>query len=382
LDARQVRNVRDHFRDAAQVSTIDYQIDGRGQLIRSTSSGRAEWDSRAIATASSCRACSVHRDLVRCLEQYASSGWESDLLVTLPPGVSGTTVMDAVEALPGAGSVAYAIGSIMTVIDPGTLADTLRSSETLSQKGFCLGYGELTGGRLVVEDLLLSDSYILAGDESDPADHELGIELAHHLAPQGRATALTPMKTLPPPTLEYRFDPVEAAWRGSAGAVVVPLLADGRQIRTHLASTRRPLHPARLHRALGELTAGSLWTRGRIWPASVPDRKFGMAVIGNCVDFADGGAWLADRPGSTESTTDTEGLLNWQDDCGDRGTWLAFTGEAIDPTQIDASLAACEVTDEEFALGASHWREFGDPLHLRSYLCGNHCPNHGADRPG
>ena len=396
LDARQVRAARDHFRRAgARVPTIDYQIDSGGQLVRATSSGEAEWDSRAIATAASCRACSVHRDLIRCLDQYASSGWESDLLITLPPGVSGTTVMDAVEAVPehGPGSIGYAIGSIMTVIDPDTLAATLRSTETLSQKGFCLGYGDLTCGRLVVEDLLLSDSYLLAHNGTDPARHELGVELAHHLAPQSRATALTPGPTsvgstpagsaepLPAPTLEYRFDQVEAAWRASAGAVVMPLLADGRRIRTHLASTRRPLHPARLHRALGELTAGSLWTRGRIWGASVPDRKFGMAVIGNTVDFADGGAWLADRPGSTESTMDTEGLLNWQDDCGDRGTWLAFTGDAVDPTRIDACLASCELTDQEFALGAPHWREFGDPLQLRSFLCGNQCPNHQADRP-
>ncbi len=386
LDARQVRDVRDHFRHSGlRLPAIDYQIDAQGQLIRATSTGWAEWDSRAIATAASCRACSVHRDLIRCLDQYASSGRESDLLVTLPPGVSATTVLDAVEAVPepALGSVGYAIGSIMTVIDPSTLTDTLRSAETLAEKGFCLGYGELTCGRLVVEDLLLSDCYILAHDGSGTG-HELGVELAHHLAPQSRATALTPTSSaglLSPPTLEYRFDRLEVTWRASAGAVVMPLVADGRRVRTYLASTRRPLHPARLHRALGELTAGSLWTRGRIWSASVPDRKFGMTVIGNCVDFADGGPWLADRPGAIESTVDTEGLLNWQEDCGDRGTWLAFTGETVDPARIDAGLAGCELTDDEVSRGALPWRESEDPLRLRSVICGNHCPDHQADRP-
>ncbi|WP_152360134.1 GTP-binding protein [Microlunatus speluncae] len=384
LDARQVRDVRDHFRHSGlRLPTIDYHIDDRGQLIRATSSGWAEWDSRAIATAASCRACSVHRDLIRCLDQYASSGWDSDLLVTLPPGVSGTTVLDAVEAVPEAGPrpVGYAIGSIMTVIDPGTLTATLRSTETLAEKGFCLGYGDLTCGRLLVEDLLLSDCYILAHDGPDRAGLELGVELAHHLAPQSRATALTSASSagpLPLPTLEYRFDQLEVTWRASAGAVVMPLVADGRRVRTHLASTRRPLHPARLRAALGELTAGSVWARGRIWAASVPDRKFGMTVIGHCVDFADGGPWLADRPGSIESTTDTEGLLNWQDDCGDRGTWLAFTGEAVDPARIDACLAGCELTDDELGFGAARWRELDDPLQLRSVICA-HCPNHQAD---
>ncbi|TCC22754.1 GTP-binding protein [Kribbella speibonae] len=370
LAADQLRKAGDHFRGLSpDLLTIDYQVDDRGCLVRTAAVGQVVWDSQTIAGESACRSCAVQRDLVWYLGREVASA--ADLLVVLPPGVSGTATLDTTETVKGAGDglVDYRIGSIMTVIEPATLAETLRSTETLSEKGFCVGYGDETCGRLLIEDLQLSDSYILACGEADADESqiELGIELALHIAPQSRATMLPPAmcsgssRPLPEPSLVYGFDVGEVAWRTSPGAIVMPT-DPGRRVRSHLVSIRRPLHPLRLHKALTTAVAGSSWARGRIWMASAPDRKIAFTGLGRCVDYTDAGPWLADRPGAPGSTADAEGIVNWHPEYGDRGTWLAFTGDALEPDLIDECLSGCELTDEEIGRDPRYRQLFAGPL--------------------
>lgn len=346
--------------------TLDYRRDGQDRLVRSFGDGRGGIDSAALHCGQRCVPCTVLTDLAHVLGEYSAASWAAGLLVVLPPAVPGWVVLDALRSLHPVVQERIELGSLITALDPVTLPTILRTAEPLSSRGIRIGHGDQACGGFLIEELLFSDCYVLVGSPGSTADFVLGLELARQIAPHGWATMLgTGPAILPPPDPDRTgYDPVEVGWRTSPGSVAVAH-DDGRgRIRTHLAHTRRPLHPVRLKRALGAIIKDCSWSRGRAWVSSVPDRKVAWTSIGPQLSLCNGGPWLADRPERSSGTMDTEGILNWDPELGDRGCWLAFTGENLRPTRIDALLAQCELTDEEYWRGPESWRRLPDPLHL------------------
>ncbi|MFC7619407.1 GTP-binding protein [Microlunatus sp. GCM10028923] len=378
LRAESIIAVRDRLSGSHRhLPVIEYSTDDHGDLIRSVRRGRIELDREPVELIMDCQACSIQLDLTRRLGDYAFAGWGSVLLVCLPPGVSASAVIDAVDALDLDGDP-VGPGSITTAVDPASLSETLWSAATLADLGVAVGHNDQPCGEFVVEELLLCDSYVHVVDRLDPDDRDqtLGIELTTHIAPQSRATMISTDRRpvpLPAPVLgASRFDPVEVAWRTSPATIMIPLDHRGDQVRTFLAQTRRPLHPARLEESFTDLAAGCVWTRGRLWIASIPERKLGWTGIGPKIGFSDCGPWLADRADRPGQSLDTEGMLNWHSRYGDRGTWLAFTGEEVDPADLEAGLARCALTDQEYALGPRGWSRYPDPLRLRESFGHDH----------
>lgn len=366
LDVGPVAVAREHL-VGFRLPTLDYRTDGQDRLVRSLGDRRGGLDSTTLHCGQRCIPCTVLTDLAHVLGEYSAAAWSEALLIVLPPAIPGWVVLDALGSLPPLVQERLELGSLITALDPITLPADLESAEPLSDRGIRIGHGDQACGGFLIEDLQFSDCYILVGGQGPAADYRLGVDLARQLAPHARATMLGEGPALLPPPDPRRdgYDPVEVGWRTSPGSVAVAH-DDGRgRIRTHLAHSRRPLHPGRLKRALGAIIQDCSWTRGRAWVSSVPDRKVAWTSIGPRISLCNGGPWLADRPDRSSGTMDTEGILNWDPELGDRGCWLAFTGEHLRPARIDAILADCELTDEEYALGPDTWRHLPDPLHLR-----------------
>lgn len=347
---------------------------------------RAGWcvDEAEASSSSGCLSCAIVDDLTRLLPELAATPWSTDVLVVLPPGVSAATVLDGCAATAPAALAprSLTVGTVMVAIDVGTLEDRLWSPETLADAHVAVAEDDLSLGEFLVSELLVCDTHILldpAGTDT-PSDADAlsldaesvrsraraGRELAEHIAPQARAVTVrghARCGNLPAVTLADTYDENEAEARTELGAVSVPIRDHGELIASHVVRLERPLHPERLAVALHTVAAGVVWSRGRVWIASMPARRVGWLGVGPEISFTDAGGWLAD--GAERFRMDSLALLTWHPVHGDRGTVLAFTGRDLAVDEIESALLACELTPDELALGLDHWSSRPDPLDLR-----------------
>lgn len=327
-----------------------------------------------ITAPTGCLSCAIVDDLNRVLPDLAGTDWAHEVLVVLPLGVSAHTVLDGCAALDPASlaPLGLAIGTVAVALDVAALEDQLWAAETLADAHVAVAEDDLNLGEFLVGELLLADTYILAnpGDQTGlemvGEDVVAGIELARHIAPQSRATAVGGglLARFSRPELADTFDEEEAAVRSELGAVALPVRCAGEVIASHLVRVERPLHPGRLAVAMHTVAAGCVWSRGLLWVASMPARRVGWIGVGPNVSFGDAGGWLAD--GAERFRLDSLALLSWHAEYGDRGSLLAFTARDLDAAGIESALQACALTDEELALGLEHWADQPDPLELRA----------------
>ena len=331
-------------------------------------------DVSQISAPTGCLSCAIVDDLSRVLPDLAGTDWAREVLIVLPLGISAHTVLDGCAALDPASlaPLGLAIGTVAVALDVAALEDQLWAAETLADAHVAVAEDDLNLGEFLVGELLLADTYILA-NPGDQAGLELisedvvaGIELARHIAPQSRATAVGGglLARFSRPELADTFDEEEAAVRSELGAVALPVRCAGEVIASHLVRVERPLHPGRLAVAMHTVAAGCVWSRGLLWVASMPARRVGWIGVGPNVSFGDAGGWLAD--GAERFRLDSLALLSWHAEYGDRGSLLAFTARELDAAGIESALQACALTDEEMALGLEHWADQPDPLELRA----------------
>ena len=327
-----------------------------------------------ITAPTGCLSCAIVDDLSRLLPELAGTDWARDVLVVLPLGVSAHTVLDGCAAIDPAAlaPLGLTVGTVAIALDAATLEDQLWAAETLADAHIAVAEDDLSLGEFLVGELLLADTHILA-NPSDQAGLEVisedvlaGIELARHIAPQSRATAVGGglLARLSRPELADTFDEDEASVRTELGAVTVPVRSAGEVISSHVVRIERPLHPGRLSVAMHTVAAGCVWSRGLLWVASMPARRVGWIGVGPNVSFGDAGGWLAD--GAERFRLDSLALLTWHPAYGDRGSLLAFTARELDAVGIEAALQACELTDAELELGLGYWATQPDPLQLRA----------------
>lgn len=352
---------------------------GLPAAAREVSERGSTLDTGTVTAHSGCLSCAIVDDLTRLLPELAATDWASDVLVVLPLGVSADTVLDGCAATsPGAmAPIGLGIGTMAVAVAAGALEDLLWASETLADAQVAVAENDLTLGEFLVGELLLADTQILVDpDECGGERLVAGVELARHVAPQSRATAVGAgaLAHVARPDIADTFDDREAEVRTAPGAVTVPVLSMSELISTHVVRVARPLHAGRLAVAMHTVAAGCVWSRGLLWVASMPARRIAWTGVGPAVSFGDAGGWLAD--GAERFRLDSLALLTWHPEHGDRGTVLAFTGRELDPSELDAALQACALTDEELALGLEHWARQPDPLELRASFAHVHELDH------
>ncbi|GIE29565.1 hypothetical protein Ait01nite_026100 [Actinoplanes italicus] len=237
-----------------------------------------------------------------------------------------------------------------------------RTARVLDAAGFA-GIGGLTIGDLVARQIEQADAVLLTGELDEEWETEQLRILLRRLAPW--ASHPRPGDPLRP--VRARTEPVSAITRGLRGHAVgvhEPLPARG--VTACVFRARRPLHPARLHDALGEITAGVLRSRGHFWLASRPDVVMTWESAGDLTITPHAG-WLDGQPGDHWAEADPErrlaAALDWDPYYGDRHHHLAFVGIDADPVRIHRLLDGCLLTDDELSRGEEHWRRLPDPFH-------------------
>ena len=291
-----------------------------------------------------CLSCTVRLDVVPAVKRMLVE--ESRMVLGLPPGVPAATAVHAL--LRGLGD-AVAVGSVVVACAPDAVEDQIWDHHTLFESGYTpVPDDERTPGEFLMGEFAFGDTVVLADPALvpvDPAARARGVQLIRELAPHAVVTESDGELR------SGRHRLVQATARAVPGSVQLPAHSSS-PFRTVVQRLGRPLHPERFRHALAALSEGCCWVRGRLWVASAPDCRIAIQGIGPRIWLEDTGPWRAHRnrlPAVVLDGQDAQRETN--PESGDRGTVLAVTGDDVDPAEIAALLAACELTDAELAAG-------------------------------
>ncbi|WP_245645023.1 GTP-binding protein [Peribacillus loiseleuriae] len=125
---------------------------------------------------------------------------------------------------------------------------------------------------------------------------------------------------------------------------------------------QKPFHPERLLSWLEEWPVEIVRAKGFIWLATRNDMSGLLSQAGPSLAIQGAGNWIAAYPEAERKQLLAEepDLLNrWDDTYGDRITELVMIGISMDQKQIEQTLDACLLTEEEMV---QDWTKFIDPL--------------------
>jgi G3E family GTPase len=126
-------------------------------------------------------------------------------------------------------------------------------------------------------------------------------------------------------------------------------------------SKRRPFHPARFHRLLGEEWPGVIRSKGVFWLASRPDHAGFWSQAGAIGRNQCAGRFWAAVP-EEERPGDASQMRAWEEPWGDRRQEIVLIGQGLDRAGLEAMFDAALLTDEEFAGGLDGWAKIADPF--------------------
>lgn len=144
-------------------------------------------------------------------------------------------------------------------------------------------------------------------------------------------------------------------------------------ITSHVWQARRPLHAQRFHQLLNQEWGNGrlLRSKGYFWLAPCPNIVGNWSQAGGMMRYSYAGQWWASVP-RADWPQDAESLKSiaekWQDEVGDCRQELVFIGQNINFNQLEASLNACLLTDDELAQGPATWQQWAEPFNLAGTL--------------
>lgn len=124
----------------------------------------------------------------------------------------------------------------------------------------------------------------------------------------------------------------------------------------------KPFHPARLMNWLEEWPVEVVRAKGFIWLATRNDISGLLSQAGPSLTIQGAGNWIATYPEAERKqllAEEPELLKRWDDTYGDRITELVMIGISMDQKQIEETLDACLLTEEEMV---QDWSKFIDLL--------------------
>lgn len=124
----------------------------------------------------------------------------------------------------------------------------------------------------------------------------------------------------------------------------------------------RPFHPERLAEWFVECPAEVVRAKGMMWLASRPDHGVSLSQAGPSIQVGTAGSWVAALPEEEQrhyraELPEVDG--RWHPEFGDRMNELVLIGIDMNREEMESTLDACLVTDEELKWDAS---QFEDPF--------------------
>ena len=274
--------------DMPRAVVVSYAVEGDAlRRIVSHREGVID-DARTIADAG-CYGCAAREDLRPLLEQLASRGRWSSILVRLPAGADPITVARVIgpSAICEADlDPAVRVVAVVAALEGAPLVDDLLGDELLSDRGAAVMRGdERTVGEALVAIVEYADIAVL----TEPAADEGASLLARLMRPGSRV--LSSCEALDGQRLvRSARDPFEAdEW-------VDPTRVVGPADFPSPGAWSRPFHPDRLLANLEKLGSGPRRSRGQFWLPSRPSQRIVWDGIGGQLSIGRVEGWGAQSP--------------------------------------------------------------------------------------
>lgn len=342
----------------------------KGVVHRRMRLGRVD-DSEVLELAHGCVSCTLREDVLPILAGLARKRGVEQIVLHLDPVLEPEQVCWAVLHVVVDGVVVadlVDLRGVITVIDIETWLDDATCDDDVAERGLALlPDDERTLAQLVVGQVEFADLVVWAGAIHQPWRAARTMAVLDRLAPLaprfplhrlGRALRLA---DLPPGARRGRPDNPHAPLLHGQ-----PTLATDLGVRLAVFTARKPFHLERLHHALDALLVGVVRARGRLWLATRPDSVLWIESAGGGLKIGHVGDWLAAGADDDWDRADPErrasAALRWHPRWGDRQQEIAVLVHDADPTDIDETLRAALLDDDELAAGEAAWATYPDPF--------------------
>ena len=305
--------------------------------------------------------------VARAVRRLRRTGRYDAILIHLHPGIEADAAIDVLSAELSGVAV---VDTVALYLHPGWLDNLSGDATARAMRISVTGADSRFAAPILASDLTAATVVIapaVAAGVCDPAEGAVLSILAPDAVQLHPATPLD----VPPAQLVHtgRFelemlDPLAPRGLLDAG---LALPAGSGTLRLVRWAAGRPVHPQRLHDAIGELADGVIRSTGFLRFATRSHQvvlwdSAGSSLILGLPDTAPadqvGASRLVSRarPQPRQPARDPAGL-SWP-----VGNHLAFLGDSLSSQHIQHVLNSCLLTDAELAGGPAGWRQLNDPF--------------------
>ena len=366
-----VLNNRNGMRVAVIVNDLS-EVNIDASLIKD-GGGLSRTDEKLVEMSNGCICCTLREDLLREVERLAKEG-RFDYILIESTGVG--------EPLPVAQTFSYVdeaqgidlsqfcqLDCMVTVVDAYRFWHDYSSGEMLLDRNQAVGEDDT---REVVDLLIDQIEFcdVLLLNKCDKVDEEELLQLEtvlRKLQPRAKFIRTEHGRVNPSDILNtglFNFEEASnsAGWLQEMQKPAHTPETEEYGISSFVYERVKPFHPGRLKKWMQEWPADIVRAKGIMWLATRDQFGQSLSQAGPSIQFGPSGYWIAALPAAEQRAMlneDPELASGWHEMYGDRINKVVFIGIDMDRTDIEASLDACLLTDEEMT---EDWSLLPDPL--------------------
>jgi G3E family GTPase len=371
-----VLNNRENLRVAVIVNDMS-EVNIDADLVREGGANLSRTDEQLVEMTNGCICCTLRDDLLQEVRKLAEDG-RFDYLLIESTGISEPLPVAATfdfrdEAGDSLSDVAR-LDTMVTVVDAANLLKDYSSSDFLRDRGESLGDEDnRTLVDLLVDQIEFADIVILnKTDAVTPAQLDLARKVVRSLNPDAEVIesnfAKVPLdRILNTGRFDFERAQEHPIWAKELyGFAQHTPETEEYGIQNFVYRARRPFHPEKFHRFLGEFWAGVIRAKGHFWIATRPEWVGELSQAGAIVRNEALGYWWAAIPKERWPENPEwrkQVKEKWDPAYGDRRQELVFIGIDMDQAAISARLDACLVDDPGPGVpDYSAWKNLPDPI--------------------
>ncbi|EZP76569.1 CobW/P47K subfamily GTPase [Parageobacillus genomosp. 1] len=362
-----------HNREGKKIAVIvndmsEINIDA--ELIRQGGFSRTE--EKLVQIQNGCICCTLREDLIKEVEKLVDAG-NIDYIVIESSGIS--------EPIPVAQTFTYVdeqlgidltkkcrLDTMVTVVDANRFWTDFSSGESLLDRRQGIDENDTRDVvHLLIDQIEFADVIII--NKVDLVKSETVQELeavVRKLNPEAKIIPTAHGKVALHEILDtglFDFEKVSqsAGWIKELNEEHTPETEEY-GIASFVYRRRRPFHPERWMQWLEDWPVEIVRAKGFFWLASWNNTCCLLSQAGTSIMMQEVGTWIAAYPEEGRQQIfqeEPELLERWDDTYGDRMTEIVFIGMDMNRQEIEASLDACLLTDEEMS---RDWTMFVDPF--------------------